>query len=160
MIAAFHSFLVPNISIWLKWTWEKVFNKRYEITFFIFTGCSTWFAVLLVFSDELWAHTETQWAETVMKSYFNLNGPTILWVFPPFFQRWLWKVLAIVKTVGHLFKFDFRKAVIPIFGNSYGDQSAVFVGAGLRSAPSHVLRQYRSKFHLRKESPPFFYSRP
>ena len=59
MIAAFHSFLVPNISIWLKWTWEKVFNKRYEITFFIFTGCSTWFAVLLVFLDELWAHTET-----------------------------------------------------------------------------------------------------
>ena len=80
MIAAFHSFLVPNISIWLKWTWEKVFNKRYEITFFIFTGCSTWFAVLLVFSDELWAHTETPkplWSRISILKSDNLQYITL-----------------------------------------------------------------------------------
>ena len=76
--------------------------------------------------------------------------------FHRFFQRCDYeKFIAIEKTnVGHLFKFDFRNAVIPIFGNSYGDQSAVFVGSGLAVGSKSCLAAISIKIPFEKRVTP------
>ena len=53
-----------------------------------------------------------------------------------------------------MFKFDFRKAVIPIFGNSYGDQSAVFVGSGLAVGSKSCLAAISIKIPFEKRVTP------
>ena len=82
-------------------------------------------------------------------------------------QRWklrlrsntaiMWWIIfiLILKAVEHLFKFDFKKAVIPIFGNSYGDQSAVFVGSGLAVGSKSCLAAISIKIPFEKRVIPF-----
>ena len=53
-----------------------------------------------------------------------------------------------------MFKFDFRKAVITIFGNSYGDQSAVFVGSGLAVGSKSCLAAISIKIPFEKRVTP------
>ena len=73
------------------------------------------------------------------------GGESIMW--------WIIFIL-ILKAVEHLFKFDFKKAVIPIFGNSYGDQSAVFVGSGLAVGSKSCLAAISIKIPFEKRVTP------